>query len=286
LKDRHDLTPKPSKLRRRVRYVAILPSLITLGNGICGLAAMYECVQSPPNYLVAGWLILIGMIFDGLDGKVARATHTASAFGTQLDSLCDAITFGVAPSVVMISMMTTIYGPGHSIHPDLLRSLWAIGIIYASCAIIRLARFNVETSTDDSHQSFAGLPSPGAGGTVAAAVITYYFLKDSPEWQPLAEHGLIVLPIMAFFLGLLMVSRIKYAHVMNKLLRGKRPFTTLVEVALVIALIAILHEVAVFVVFFGYSLTGPVVALRQAMRPKRLTATEGPEAAHDPTSVH
>ncbi len=279
------MTPKP-KNKRRVRYVAVLPSLITLGNGMCGLAAMYACVQTPPNYLMAGWLILLGMVFDGLDGKVARATHSASAFGTQLDSLCDAITFGVAPSVVMISMMTTIYGPVHALHQDLIRALWAVGILYASCAIIRLARFNVETSTEDSsHQNFAGLPSPGAGGTVASAVITYYFLKASPEWTPIADHALVALPFMTFFLGLLMVSRIRYAHVMNRLLRGFRPFTTLVEVALVIALIVVLHEVAIFVVFFGYSLTGPLVALKQAILRPAGRRTEGlsPEAPHDPS---
>lgn len=278
------MTPK-IKAKRRVRYVAILPTLITLGNGICGLAAMYEATTGQPNYLAAAWLILAGMVFDGLDGKVARATKSASAFGTQLDSLCDAITFGVAPSVIVVSIMTSIYAQQHSIAPILMRVLWAIGIFYASCAIIRLARFNVETSEDDSHQNFAGLPSPGAGGTVGSAVITYYFLKDSPEWTAFADHGLIVLPIMTFFLGLLMVTRIRYTHVMNRLLRGFRPFTTFVEVALVIVLIAILHQVAVFVVFFGYSMTGPVVALKQLIfRPsKRAEGTA--ETPHDP-SVH
>jgi CDP-diacylglycerol--serine O-phosphatidyltransferase len=277
------LNPKV-KGKRRVRYVAILPTLITLGNGICGLAAIYYSVLPNPNYLAAGWLILAGMVFDGLDGKVARATHSASAFGVQLDSLCDALTFGIAPSVVVVSMMTNLYATTHVVPPILMRVLWAIGILYACCAIIRLARFNVETSNDDSHQNFAGLPSPGAGGTVASAVVAYYFLKESSEWMWFADHCLIALPVMTFFLGLLMVSRIRYTHVMNRLLRGFRPFTTFVEVVLVIVLIAILHQVAVFVVFFAYSATGPLVALKQLVF--RAKKPEGaPEAPHDP-SVH
>jgi CDP-diacylglycerol--serine O-phosphatidyltransferase len=272
------------RVKRRVRYVAILPTLITLGNGICGLAAIYFSLLPNPNYLAAGWLILAGMVFDGLDGKVARATRSASSFGVQLDSLCDALTFGVSPSVVVVSMITTIYAPGHIDSPILMRVLWAIGILYTCCAIIRLARFNVETSDDDSHQNFAGLPSPGAGGTVASAVITYYFLKDSSEWTWFADRCLVALPIMTFFLGLLMVSRIRYTHVMNRLLRGFRPFTTFVEVVLVIVLIAILHQVAVFVVFFSYSATGPLVALRHLLF--RSKKPEGaPETPHDP-SVH
>lgn len=277
------MNPK-AKGKRRVRYVAILPTLITLGNGICGLAAIYYAVHPDPNYLAAGWLILAGMVFDGLDGKVARATHSASAFGVQLDSLCDALTFGIAPSVVVVSMMTSIYAPSRIDSDILMRVLWAIGILYACCAIIRLARFNVETSSDDSHSNFAGLPSPGAGGTIASAVITYYFLKHSPEWMWLADQCLIALPIMTFFLGLLMVSRIRYTHVMNRLLRGFRPFTTFVEVVLVIVLIAILHQVAIFVVFFAYSATGPLIALKQLIfRGKRVEGA--PEAPHDP-SVH
>jgi CDP-diacylglycerol--serine O-phosphatidyltransferase len=252
--------------------VAILPTLVTLGNGICGMGALLMLLQPEPDHLHAAWLILAGMVFDGLDGMVARATRTASGFGAQLDSLCDALTFGVAPAAIVMSLMTRVYAMDHNLSPMLVRVLWAISIFYASCAIVRLARFNVESATDDSHQNFAGLPSPGAGGTVASAVITYYFLVDSPEWRSFGTHSLAALPVMTFFLGLLMVSRVPYTHVMNRHLRGFRPFTTFVEVALVIVLLVILHQVAVFVVFFGYSMTGVIAGLR------RLVFAPGPRA--------
>jgi CDP-diacylglycerol--serine O-phosphatidyltransferase len=257
--------------------VAILPTLITLGNGICGVASIYSTTQG--DFVTAAWAILAGLVFDGLDGKVARATRSASAFGTQLDSLCDAVTFGVAPSALLVALLTKTYGAGTLME----RALWVIGILFACGAIIRLARFNVETSETDSHSYFSGLPSPGAGGTIASAVLTSNALKDNSDWAWLLPT---ILPILMLALGLLMVSRIRYVHLMNRLLRGFRPFPTFVEAALVLALVVILREGAVFAAFLGYSLSGPALALRRVLAPpSRRVDGIVPEKPHDP-SVH
>lgn len=270
--------PRRQRKERRVRYVAILPTLITLGNGVCGLIAIYKAFEGQLE--IAGWLILLAMVFDGLDGKVARATRSTSAFGTQLDSLCDLISFGVAPSVIVFNIARS-----HPVPPMVERLLIVVCLIYACGAIIRLARFNVETEEDlKSHMNFDGLPSPGAGGLIASTVITYYWLSRNSEFSMLAGWAANALPVTAFFLGLLMVSRIRYPHVMNRLLQGFRPFTTLIEIALAIVLFVVLHEVAIFVAFFGYAVAGPLFALksfvvRPALRPGR--ADERVDEAHD-----
>ena len=149
--------------------LSVLPTLLTLGNGVCGLAAIAVAmsVNLPWDHetklLVAGSLIFAGMLFDALDGSAARMTGQESRFGAELDSLCDAVTFGTAPAVIVWR-----YADGQAIP---LKLSWAIGVLFALCVLIRLARFNVETDEDDTHEGFDGLPSPAAAGTIAAFAI-------------------------------------------------------------------------------------------------------------------
>ena len=174
---------RPQKKRRRRLTLAVLPTLLTLGNGVCGLAAIAIAVSTstlawdPESKLfAAGLLIFGGMLFDALDGSAARLTGQASRFGAELDSLCDAVTFGVAPSVIIWRISDAL--------PQ--RLTWAIGVLFALCVLIRLARFNVETPEDDDHEGFEGLPSPAAAGTLAAFAIAIPDLADftDPENYP------------------------------------------------------------------------------------------------------
>ncbi len=217
--------------RKRRLTLAVLPTLLTLGNGVCGLAAIAVAMSvnldwdNDQKLLVAGILIFVGMLFDALDGSAARITGQASQFGAELDSLCDAITFGTAPAVIVWRI-----NDGQALPQKL---TWAIGVLFALCVLIRLARFNVETADDDAHDGFDGLPSPAAAGTLAAFMIAMpelasYAHDDSyPErirW--LAEQLLIgsqyFLPVLALVLAYLMVSRFQYPHVFQQLLRGRR----------------------------------------------------------------
>ena len=153
--------------KRRRLTLSVLPTLLTLGNGVCGLAAIAVAMSvnlpwdNETKLLVAGSLIFAGMLFDALDGSAARMTGQESQFGAELDSLCDAVTFGTAPAVI-------VWRYGEAI-PQKLN--WAIGVLFALCVLIRLARFNVETDEDDTHEGFDGLPSPAAAGTIAAFAI-------------------------------------------------------------------------------------------------------------------
>jgi len=277
-------SPEPNKRwgfrrPRRLRSVALLPTLITLGNGVCGVVAIFkigEYMAGGPLRVAqqAAWLILVAMIFDALDGFVARLTRTASSFGAQLDSLCDLITFGVAPGFLTYAVT----------RPDVnefwARPVQAVCVLYAMCALIRLARFTVETTPDESaHREFAGLPSPAAAGVMASAVLPAVMPADwAPSVARTVHHAL---PGLALATGILMVSRVKYAHVVNRVLKGRRPFVTLVEIALAVTLFIVFREFAFFIAFFGYAVTGPLFWLKKRLFRKPVPQGQQPEERRD-----
>ena len=168
----------------------------------------------------SGWLIFLAMVFDALDGYVARLSRTASDFGAQLDSLCDLVTFGVAPAFLLVKMCPHFA----FFHRE---AVWVIAASYAACAALRLARFNVETSDEDEHLHFSGLPSPAAAAAIAGFAIMFYHacgrrtirLRFATEIDVVLQ---IVLPFFALMVALLMVSRIPYPHVVNQVFRGQR----------------------------------------------------------------
>ena len=124
--------------------------------------------------MLSGWLIFVAMIFDGLDGYVARLSRTASDFGAQLDSLCDVVSFGVAPGFLLVKMCPQFT----YLHRQ---AVWVIAAAFAACAALRLARFNVETSDDDDHLYFSGLPSPAAAAVIAGFAIMFYTLRQERQ---------------------------------------------------------------------------------------------------------
>jgi len=224
-------------------------------------------------YHQAAWLILVAMIFDALDGFVARLTRTTSNFGAMLDSLCDLITFGVAPAFLTFAVtrkdMVGQFGQVWA------RPIEAVCVLYAMCALIRLARFTVETTPDENaHREFAGLPSPAAAGVMAAAVLPTLKLVDmAPVWGPTIVRSIhAALPGLALATAILMVSRVKYAHVVNRVLRGRRPFITLVEIALAGALFFLFQEFAFFIAFFAYACTGPLLWVKKHLFRRPATA--------------
>jgi CDP-diacylglycerol---serine O-phosphatidyltransferase len=175
------------------------------------------------------------MVFDALDGHVARLSRTSSDFGAQLDSLCDVVTFGVAPGFLLVKMIPRFT----FLHRE---AVWTIAAAYAACAALRLARFNVESGEDDDHMHFSGLPSPAAAASIAGFGILFYELRRSGNQLLGAAEidGVLqtILPLFAVIVGLLMVSRIPYPHVVNQALRGQRSFGHVV--GLLFALVAIM----------------------------------------------
>ena len=254
--------------RSRLKTIALLPSMITLANGVFGFTAIGLIAKDPRYYGMAGYVIFYAMIADVLDGRVARISKQTSSFGGQLDSLCDAISFGVAPAFLMLNLMLThhraIVGGAELFLGDFFeRFVWAIAIAYLSCTLIRLARFNVENEEDESsHMTFTGLPSPAAAGVVTSlAMFHHYVLTDEAAvtvfYQILGVVVLYALPFITLGCGLLMVSRIRYLHLFNQVFRGKKPIRYLYVAGLIFGLIFVCKlQLALVISFGGFALSG------------------------------
>jgi len=250
--------------RRRRLTLAVLPTLLTLGNGVCGMAAIAVATSAllewtnQDQLFVAGLLIFGGMVFDALDGSAARMTGQSSEFGAQLDSLCDAITFGAAPAVLVWR-----FGD-----PLPYRISWAIGVIFTLCVLIRLARFNVETKEEDSHEGFDGLPSPAAAGAIASFTIAMPHLETltHQEYRPSVRYaadlaltvGEYLVPVLAVLLAYLMVSRFTYPHIVQQWMRGRRSPNQIGQALFAVGGVIILHELALPLAFCIYAFWPPV----------------------------
>lgn len=246
----------------KMRKVPILPTLCTLANGMCGVTAILYMTQIGPGQhlpvewarYIAGMLLFLAMLFDVFDGYLARRAGQASQFGAELDSLCDAVSFGAAPAVFLVQLSSEIDRP-------FLRQLYfVIGLLYVSCTILRLARFNVTSTLDDkSHKFFQGLPSPAAAGCVASLVVLRYNKTDLGWLSPAAADLalMIAAPFAVASVALLMVSRIGYIHMTNRLLMRRKQFRKVVQVVVLVLFVVMFRELALGLCFWGYALWGP-----------------------------
>ena len=256
---------------RPIRTVAVFPTMFTLGNLVCGFfaivvaarvdkpdAAMMELADAS-NVMLAAWLIFLAMVFDALDGYVARLSGTASDFGAQLDSLCDLVTFGVAPGFLLVKMCPRFIYMDTLVYKD---GMWIIAAAFAACAALRLARFNVETSDEDDHLTFSGLPSPAAAAAIAGFGIMFHTLaqrRETLEYAPQIESALqAVLPLFAVLLALMMVSRIPYPHVVNQVFRGQKSFGHVVAVVFALVAVMLVKGYSVPILCCGFALSGPI----------------------------
>lgn len=269
---------------KRLRTIVILPTLFTLANLVCGffsivLASRIEAPQSvqPPvsaalerrgvvavprfdpadpthNILFAVCLIFLAMVFDALDGQVARLSRTTSQFGAELDSLADLVTFGIAPALLLVKMCPRFT----YLHRE---TVWVIAACFAACAALRLARFNVESDEADDHSLFSGLPAPAAAASIGGFALMFYTLRrDDTPLQYAAEIDIVLqtfLPLYTLLVALLMVSRIPYPHLVNSLLRGDRSFGQLVGLIFAVAALMVVPYVSVPVLGCLFVLAAP-----------------------------
>ncbi|MGQ0613426.1 MAG: CDP-alcohol phosphatidyltransferase family protein [Planctomycetaceae bacterium] len=236
-----------------MRRVGVLPALVTLANGYCGLLAIFKTHDG--DLYAASWLILLAMVFDVMDGKIARIAGSTSKFGAYLDSLCDAISFGVAPA--FLAKAVASYAMPGLLHPKLLTILTAL---FAMGALLRLARYNLEHSSGEGMDqrsgpvtTFDGLPTPGAAGVLAGCV---FAALDDRARVPM-EWLLKVVPFLCPVLGFLMISRVPYVHFGNRFLQGRRDFVYLFGVAMTVALITLFPHETLAAGFLLYGASGP-----------------------------
>ena len=263
-----------------LRPGSVFANLLTIGNGVCGFAALVKLSKievasdgtllNPENLVFAGYLVLLGMLFDAFDGKVARMVKGSTELGAQLDSLCDLVTFGLVPALMIVQM--NLDGS-----PRWLNMVWFFSLAYFLGALLRLARFNVENAPEEeAHLCFKGLPSPAAAGCVASLVIFQgYVLKaEQAELKWLAEYvpvetmiayvGAVnyLLPFLGVILGFTMVSsRLKFEHIGSRIFGRSHSWEFFVSLIFAALFLAIIPEVFLPLAFIGYLIWTPVVFL-------------------------
>jgi len=227
---------------KQKKGVHILPSLFTTGNVFCGFYAFVAVLNE--DFYHAAWAIAIGMIFDGLDGRIARLTKTTSTFGMHYDSLADIITFGMAPAFLAYAWVLKPFG----------RLGWMAAFLFLLCAALRLARFNI-TKTDVSTTHFIGLPSPAAAVVVASLVIGFEDLFAT-------RINPFIMVMVIYALAFLMVSNLKYPAFKKFNFNKRVAFSRFLFIILFIYVLATIPRIALFLLGVSYTVVGPILLLK------------------------
>ena len=241
--------------RRRRRGIYLLPNLFTTGTLFGGFYAIIAAMRG--NFSIAAIAIFAAMVADSLDGFIARKTHTASDFGKEYDSLCDMVAFGLAASLVMYSWSLHYLSEYKWLGGKL---GWVAAFMYAACAALRLARFNVLATRGEAKGNFFGLPSPAA----AAVTVGFVWAADDMGWS----GELLVIPAALITVGAaaLMVTNFRFFSLKGIKLTERVPFRYIVFVVLILVLFSINPPLIFFLVFFAYALTGPIGAVRRRLK--------------------
>ncbi|MFH0826224.1 MAG: CDP-diacylglycerol--serine O-phosphatidyltransferase [Pseudomonadota bacterium] len=257
-----ELSQRADRNRNRInkmkRGIFILPSLLTLGGIFLGFYSMVSAIEQ--QFVLAAALILIAGVFDGVDGKVARLTHTATRFGLELDSLADVISFGVAPAMLIYLWAL----------PDAGRIGWVSAFVFVACGALRLARFNVQSGSIDPER-FNGLPIPAAAAMAATTVLFFDKIGIPPR-----DHVTLLL-ITNFVLAFFMVSTVKFHAFKNLTMVKQKPFSSTVAFVLFLALVAASPSIVPFLLCFSYVTSGPILTLVLYLRKRK--AVEEPRPA-------
>jgi CDP-diacylglycerol--serine O-phosphatidyltransferase len=246
---------EPEVRTKRRRGVYLLPNLFTTGTLFGGFYAIVAAMKG--DYSNAAIAIFAAMVFDSLDGYIARKTHTASDFGKEYDSLCDMVAFGVAASLVMYTWSLHYLSEYRWLGGKL---GWVCAFSYTACAALRLARFNVLATRGGAKGNFFGMPSPAA----AAVTSGFVWMADSLGFG----GDLLVVPAAIITVGAacLMVSNFRFWSLKSLKLTERVPFRYIVFVIAVLALFSIDPPVIFFLLFFAYALSGPIGALQRRMK--------------------
>ena len=242
------------------RGVYLLPSILTTFGLFCGFYAVIASIKG--SFEIAAMSIFFAMLWDALDGRVARMTNTQSAFGAEYDSMADLISFGVAPAILVYQWALSGMG----------KIGWMAAFVYAACAALRLARFNTQVSTADKRY-FQGLPSPAAAAVLAGMIGLYEWLPGQGYELGLSTTSENTIGwLIAVVSGILMVSNVRYHSFKEVDFKSRSSFRLVLLAALIILVIAYEPPVVLFTFFFLYMLSGPVLTvfgLQQKRRQKK-----------------
>jgi CDP-diacylglycerol--serine O-phosphatidyltransferase len=245
------------------RGVYILPNLITTAGLFSGFYSVIASLRG--DFWIAAIAIMAANVFDALDGRVARLTRSTSRFGTEYDSLCDLVAFGVAPAVLVYCWALAPWGTWG----------WLAASLYLTCGALRLARFNVQFDNVEKRH-FIGLPIPAAAEMIASTVLLYYFFGGEG-----ATYRHLIVLLMVYALAGLMVSNVRYFSFKEIHIHQRQPFWVLVAIIVLLKLFIGEPQLFLFIGFFGYVASGPArsaaLAVRRMWRPNALT--EDPDSS-------
>ncbi|MBV53444.1 MAG: CDP-diacylglycerol--serine O-phosphatidyltransferase [Coxiellaceae bacterium] len=231
------MSEQKSHSKRFRRGIYLLPNLFTMGAMFAGFYAIIMATSA--HFVKASVAILVAIVLDGLDGRVARMTRTQSEFGAQLDSLSDMVSFGIAPAITMY--VWSLYALG--------KLGWCVAFIFAVCGALRLARFNSESSANK--RFFYGLAIPLPAGLIASAIWLCHDYQVTGAWIP------YLLAFVALILGFLEVSVIRYRSFKDLDVEGKVPFQWIVFIVLVLVFIVYNPPVVIFIMSCLYACSAP-----------------------------
>ncbi len=230
----------------------LLPSMLTCTSLFSGFYSIVAAING--NFFAAAVAILVAGVFDGLDGRVARMTGSTSKFGMELDSLCDMVSFGVAPALLAYLWALTPYG----------RYGWLAAFLYVATTALRLARFNsMAEEKDKKHNDFVGLPCPAAAGAIATMVMFCRFLGATDT----VKHLSILL--LVYLLSYLMVSTHRYFSFKKVRIPPEKRFQVVVGMILLLILLATEPPITLFAAVLIYVLSGPLLDLYTVMDSRR-----------------
>jgi CDP-diacylglycerol--serine O-phosphatidyltransferase len=242
------------KIKMR-KGIYILPNLFTTGNLFCGFWAIISIFQE--RFFYAAIAILLAAVFDVLDGKVARLSGATSKFGIQYDSLADLVSFGIAPALLAFSWALREYG----------KFGWLAAFLFVVCGALRLARFNVQTSSGEV-KYFKGLPIPAAASMIALTILLYHRLIETGWVKD------IVILVMIYVLAFLMVSTIRYLSFKELNLAKRKPFSIFIFVVLTMIVIVMEPTIVLFGFVLFYIFSGPANMLIAWQKKKALRKME------------
>lgn len=245
--DHEEEVSEDGKTVRR-KGVYLLPNLVTTAALFAGFYAVIAAMRG--NFEEAAIAIFFALVFDGLDGRIARLTNTTSKFGAEYDSLSDMVSFGVAPALVMFSWALGELGSFG----------WSSAFIYVACAALRLARFNTRVDTADSN-FFTGLASPAAAAIIASTVWVCHDLGWVGEDLP-GEVAFLVGCLTAV-VGVLMVTNVPYYSFKDIDFRGRVPFVVILAVVLAFSLVTLDPPLIFLAAFLLYAASGPLMLLKR-----------------------
>jgi CDP-diacylglycerol--serine O-phosphatidyltransferase len=252
--------------KRLAMHIYVLPNLVTTGNLFFGFFAIIQATKG--NFLFAAYAIVAAAVFDLLDGRLARLTHSTSKFGAEYDSLCDLVSFGVAPGTLLYMWALQPFG----------RLGWIACFIFVACGALRLARFNVQATVIEKAY-FQGLPIPMAAGIVASSVLA---LND----LGMEATGNVGILAMTFLLGFVMVSTFRYRSFKDLDLKERLPFKYLIFGVIIIGVVAYRPEVNLFVLFLTYAVLGAVFGILNFGKHKKIKPNVyHPASVNDPDLV-